>query len=263
MPTLFIARTGELTPPGMNRRASSKRRAEVTVCNRSSLSERRTREAEDYTTRSARPCAFVHNLPRNARNGAVSGGLLAAGADRDLGALLLLEQLDRRREKLPADAFAAPVLGDDEAVDEARVGGVEQPGYDGIAEQPHGRAGIDRQERVADRRGQEVAHVVLIDGAGVVDGDGEFLDELHDGGLVARAGVADGHCHGITLLLADGGRSLPESFAGGLRVPVPVPRGASLQASAARRRRGGRPIRLHSARFWVSCARMHMAVQTA
>src|SRR5665647_1272401 len=120
MPTLFIARTGELTPPGMNRRASSKRRAEVTVCNRSSLSERRTREAEDYTTRSARPCAFVHNLPRNARNGAVSGGLLAAGAPRTLrpaashgGAQAargeeVLRDLDRRRRRSSSRSTSSP-----------------------------------------------------------------------------------------------------------------------------------------------------------
>src|SRR5665647_2532999 len=124
MPTLFIARTGELTPPGMNRRASSKRRAEVTVCNRSSLSERRTREAEDYTTRSARPCAFVHNLPRNARNGAVSGGRLAGPGDEP-SVVELIQEL--------AVAVDYP-----STIDEARVGGVEQPGYDGIAEQPHG-----------------------------------------------------------------------------------------------------------------------------
>ena len=47
-----------------------------------------------------------------------------------------------------------------------------------------------------------MTHVVLVDGRGIVEGDGELLDELDDGGLVAGAGVADDHGHGFTLLLA-------------------------------------------------------------
>jgi hypothetical protein len=67
-----------------------------------------------------------------------------------------------------------------------------------------------------------VTHVVLVDRRGIVEGDGELLDELDDGGLVARTGGADGHSHSFTLLLAVRAALLAVRFGGGRRLPLAV-----------------------------------------
>jgi hypothetical protein len=119
-----------------------------------------------------------------------------ACAHRRLGAAGLLEHAQRRLDESASDAFAPPGAGHDEQFDEPGIGGVEEAGDDRVAQEPDRKVAVVGQQRAADRRREEVAHVVLVDGGDLVVFLGHLAHETDDGGLVSGAGVADGHGHG-------------------------------------------------------------------